>query len=104
MLRGISLDQDNLNRIAAMFAGATVDNVLVEPGAPCIGRSLVDLDLRKLTGATVIAIARGGEAVRNPGPDFRIAVEDILVLLGSHVELDRAMQLLTRAAAADGGG
>jgi len=96
MLRGISLEQENIGRIAALFAGATVDNYQVQPDSAAAGRTLGELDLRKATGATVVAIARSGKAVTNPNPDFRIEVDDILVLLGAHKELDMAVNLLTK--------
>ncbi|MEK6697508.1 MAG: cation:proton antiporter [Nitrospirota bacterium] len=96
MLRGISLDQEKIGRIAALFAGATVDNIQIDPQAPSVGKTLTQLDLRKATGATVIAIVRNGEAIKNPGPDFAIQGDDILVLLGGHKELDEAVNLLTR--------
>lgn len=96
MLRGISLDQENLGRIASLFAGATVDNILIEQGSPAAGRTLSELDIRKNTGATVIAIARNNEAVTNPGPGFSLQTDDIVVLLGAHAELDKAVQLLTK--------
>jgi CPA2 family monovalent cation:H+ antiporter-2 len=98
MLRGISLDQEKIGRIAALFAGATVDNIQIDPQAPSVGKTLTQLDLRKATGATVIAIVRSGEAIKNPGPDFAIQGDDILVLLGGHKELDQAVNLLTRGA------
>jgi CPA2 family monovalent cation:H+ antiporter-2 len=96
MLRGLSLDQENLGRIASLFAGATVDNILIERQSPAAGRTLRELDIRKNTGATVIAIARNGEAVTNPGPDFTLQPDDIVVLLGAHRDLDQAVNLLTR--------
>lgn len=96
MLRGISLDQENLNRVAALFAGATVDTVQVEPDSPASGRTLRDLDIRKNTNATVIAVARSGQAVTNPGPDYTLQPDDLVVLLGAHADLDRAVNLLTR--------
>ena len=96
MLRGISLDQEKINQVAAMFAAATVDNAQITSGAPCIGRSLRELDLRKVSGASVIAIVRDGAAMTNPGPDVTLRADDIVVVLGSHQELDLAMGLLTR--------
>jgi CPA2 family monovalent cation:H+ antiporter-2 len=96
MLRGYSLDQENIGRIAALFAGATVDHIQLDPDAPTVGRTLREIDLRKNTGATVIAIARNGEANTNPGPDFMLQSDDIVVLIGGHRELDEAMNLLTR--------
>ena len=96
MLRGLSLDQENLGRIASFFAGATVDNIMIEPESPAASRTLRELDIRKKTGATVIAVARNGEAVTNPGPDFALQPDDIVVLLGAHRDLDQAVNLLTR--------
>jgi CPA2 family monovalent cation:H+ antiporter-2 len=96
MLRGISLDQEKIDRIAAVFAAATVDNVQIQAGHPSRDRSLAELDIRRTTGATVIAVVRDGRAITNPGPDFRLGTDDILVLLGSHRELDMAVGLLTR--------
>jgi CPA2 family monovalent cation:H+ antiporter-2 len=98
MLRGLSLDQENIGRVAALFAGATVDNVQLDPGAPAVGRTLRDLDIRKNTGASVIAVARNGEANTNPGPDFVLLADDIVVLIGAHRELDLAVNLLTTRA------
>jgi CPA2 family monovalent cation:H+ antiporter-2 len=102
MLRGISLEQENLSRLASLFAGATVDNIQIQPESPASGKSLRELDIRRNTGATVIAIARNGEAVPNPGPDFKLEPDDIIVLLGAHRELDHAVNLLTRVAAEGG--
>jgi CPA2 family monovalent cation:H+ antiporter-2 len=96
MLRGLSLDQEKIGRLAALFAAATVDNVQVQPECACIGKSLRDLDIRRTSGATVLAIVRNGEAVTNPGIDFRLEADDILVLLGAHKELDAAATLLTQ--------
>ncbi len=95
MLRGVSLDQENLGRVAALFAGATVDNILIEPDSPAANRTLRDLDIRKKSGATVIAIARNGVATTNPEPDFMVQPDDIVVLLGAHRDLDEAVKLLS---------
>ena len=102
MLRGISLDQENVGRVAALFAGATVDNIQIDPGSTAAGRTLRELDIRKHSGATVIAIARSGEAITNPGPDFALQADDIVVLLGAHAELDKAVILLTGKFKSDG--
>ena len=96
MLRGISLDQENLGRIAELFADTTVDNILLDPDSPAVKRTLQELGIRKNTGATVIAVARHGEAITNPGPDLILQSGDIVVLLGAHVDLDRAVVLLTK--------
>jgi monovalent cation:H+ antiporter-2, CPA2 family len=102
MLRGLSLDQENIGRVAALFAGATVDNIQLQTDSPALGKTLRELDIRKNTGATVIAIARNGEANTNPGPDFRLGPDDIVVLIGAHRDLDKAVNLLTRKSEHEG--
>jgi CPA2 family monovalent cation:H+ antiporter-2 len=96
MLRGLSLDQENIGRVAALFVGATVDNIQLQADSPAAGKTLRELDIRKNTGATVIAIARNGEANTNPAPDFRLEPDDIVVLIGAHRDLDLAVNLLTK--------
>ncbi|HUI45479.1 MAG TPA: cation:proton antiporter [Nitrospirota bacterium] len=96
MLRGLSLDQEHLGRVSALLAGATVDNIQLESDSPAARKTLRDLDIRKNSGATVIAIARNGEATTNPAPDFMLQPDDIVVLIGSHRDLDMAVKLLTR--------
>ena len=102
MLRGISLDHENVDRIASLFAGATVDNIQLQPGSPAIGKTLKDLDIRRASGATVIAVVRNGEAATNPGPDYLLQLDDILVLLGAHRDLDEAAGLLTQRGQVEG--
>jgi len=102
MLRGISLDHENIGRIASLFAGATVDNIQLQPHSPAIDKTLKELDIRRATGATVIAVVRNGEATTNPGPDYQLRTDDILVLLGAHRDLDEATKLLTQRGKSEG--
>jgi K+/H+ antiporter YhaU regulatory subunit KhtT len=60
-----------------------------------IGKTLGELDLRKYTGATVIAAIRAGHSEINPGPEFKFQPDDIIVLLGSPEEIERAIERLT---------
>jgi K+/H+ antiporter YhaU regulatory subunit KhtT len=39
---------------------------------------------------------RNGEAITNPGAEFSLQIDDILVLMGAHKELDTAVDLLKR--------
>jgi CPA2 family monovalent cation:H+ antiporter-2 len=68
--------------------------VEVRAGAPCVGRSLKEIDLRGLTGATVLAIERaGGESVF-PAADERLREHDVLVLTGTEDAVTAACALL----------
>lgn len=66
-------------------------------GSACVGRSLKELDLRGLTGATVLAIERGaGESVV-PAADERLRGSDVLVLTGTQEAVAAACDLLGQA-------
>jgi CPA2 family monovalent cation:H+ antiporter-2 len=63
-------------------------------GAAAIGRTLAELDLRARTGATVLAIARGGGGVATPSPSEPLQRGDVLALAGSAEAIAAAQQVL----------
>ena len=63
-----------------------------------VGQSLASLDLRGRTGATVLAISRGGRAIVSPAADESLEAGDILALTGSAVAIEAAQLILTGAA------
>jgi CPA2 family monovalent cation:H+ antiporter-2 len=77
----------------ALEAGTT-DIFRIERGSPVAGQSLRDLDLRRQTGATVLAVVRDEEPDPNPGGDTVLEAGDDLVLVGSHAEIDQAFVVL----------
>ena len=78
----------------ALEAGTT-DIFRIERQSSVAGQSLRDLDLRRRTGATVLAVVRDEEPYPNPGADMILDTGDDLVLVGSHAEIDRAFNLLS---------
>ena len=70
--------------------------VPVAAGAPCVGRSLKELNLRGLTGATVLAIERGGGEVVFPTADEGLRENDVLVLTGTGEAVAAACELLSQ--------
>jgi CPA2 family monovalent cation:H+ antiporter-2 len=69
-------------------------------GSPAVGRTLASLNLRGATGATVLAIARGGEGVLVPTGHEELRADDVLALAGTHEAVTAAKELLSGAAAA----
>ncbi len=94
-LRGLRLERKRLDELSEYLAGTTADTLLILEGSPAAGKSLEELELRSRTGVTVVAAVRNGASNVNPGPEFRLQAGDILVLLGSHKELDDALQILS---------
>jgi CPA2 family monovalent cation:H+ antiporter-2 len=104
MLRGASLPLADLGQIAEAFGGVSTDILFIAGGSPVVGCTLGDLDLRGRMGVTVATAVRGGNTMINLGPDFRIAPEDILVLMGEEEQIERAVAYLKEAPEAKGAG
>jgi CPA2 family monovalent cation:H+ antiporter-2 len=66
----------------------------LEPSSPAIGRSLSQLNLRGITGASVLAIQRGEEGVLVPSASDVLKAGDVLALAGSHDAIAAARALL----------
>jgi CPA2 family monovalent cation:H+ antiporter-2 len=94
MLRAPSLAGERLESLASILETSVMDTFFVEEGCYVAGRTIEKLDLTQRTGSTVMAVVRKGKAHTNPPGDFAIAVGDMIVVLGSHEELNSAMKIL----------
>jgi CPA2 family monovalent cation:H+ antiporter-2 len=71
--------------------------VHVAHGSVADGITLAQLNLRGRTGATAVALSRGGEATVLPTAETLLREGDLLALSGSHEAIAEARQLLTGA-------
>jgi CPA2 family monovalent cation:H+ antiporter-2 len=78
------------------FEGLTPIALVV--GAPAIGKTLVELNLRAQTGASVLAISRDGGGTANPSPTEPLRAGDVLALAGSAEAIAAARELLLTTA------
>jgi len=81
-------------RIADFLSAGTAETFYVTRGSWPAGKTLRGIDLRKKTGATVIAVVRGDDSFASPGAEFTIASGDTLVLVASHGDMNRAFHFL----------
>ncbi|OJH34311.1 cation:proton antiporter [Cystobacter ferrugineus] len=75
--------------------------VRLESGSPAVGRTLAELNLRGMTGATVLAIRRGEDKVVVPTADEQLREGDVLALAGTHEAIDSARAVLSGSAPAE---
>jgi CPA2 family monovalent cation:H+ antiporter-2 len=94
MLRAPALTEGVSEAVLEALAAGTTDLYRLDADSPAVGQSLRDLDLRRRTGATVIAVVRGETPHPSPLPDTLLESGDTLVLVGSHEEIDRAFEVL----------
>jgi monovalent cation:H+ antiporter-2, CPA2 family len=63
--------------------------------SPAVGKSLAELNLRGITGATVLAIRRGSDGLLVPTASEVLRTDDVLALAGTHDAVDAARRLLS---------
>jgi CPA2 family monovalent cation:H+ antiporter-2 len=90
--RAIPLDQ-----LPREIVDAPVSSFRLPPAGWAVGRTLQELDLRNTTGATVLAVRRGGRTTTSPQGSFRLDAGDDIYLLGDDSDI-----LLARALVTDG--
>ncbi len=56
-------------------------------GKNLAGKSIEELDLRRRTGVTLIAVSRKGKNIVNPPPSLRFEEGDIIVVIGEHDQI-----------------
>jgi monovalent cation:H+ antiporter-2, CPA2 family len=72
-----------------------VERLRLPPDSPLVGKTLAATGLRTQTGALVLAVARGADEIATPGPHFRLAADDVLVVVGQPAQLRAAARLVT---------
>lgn len=82
-----------------VLAELKVEPVSLEPGSPGIGKSAVELNLRKATGASVVAVARAGQLLQAYAPSLVFEPGDLLFLAGESAQVRSALTVLTGAEA-----
>ena len=89
-------DAEPLEQVEALLPGMGGPVALaLAPGSPAVGRSLAQLNVRGLTGATVLEIHRSDEDVLVPGANDVLRGGDVLALAGSREAIASACRLLT---------
>ena len=76
----------------------------IEPGSALEGQTLAGVNLRGLTGATVLAIVRGDQQVLMPSGDEMLHEGDVLAVVGSHEAVESARTLIASDAGSVGQG
>lgn len=82
--------------IARLFAQVDMETYLVEEGGRTTGKTIGELQIRRRTGASVVAVMQDGRIWANPGPEHEITAGQVLVLVGSHQQVEEALALLSQ--------
>jgi trk system potassium uptake protein TrkA len=96
-------EHDAGRRLAHVLSGPGVlDQLELEPGftitelhvpQSMVGHSLLESNLRRRCGVTVLLVKRGSSVTVTPAPDYVFEAEDVLVVIGGDDDLARLHEL-----------
>jgi TrkA domain protein len=73
---------ERLSDLRHEVQGLAIEWVVVEADSPLAGRTIGDGKIRTQSGASVVAILRGGASFPGPGPDFTLQAGDTALVIG----------------------
>jgi CPA2 family monovalent cation:H+ antiporter-2 len=94
VLRRVELPVKSFPQKCEIISEIDTETYLINERTSSAGRSIKELRIRSTTGATVIAIRRGGEIIPSPEPDFIFKAGDVVYLIGKRENVLRAIGLL----------
>jgi CPA2 family monovalent cation:H+ antiporter-2 len=86
--------------LVGTMAGLRTEILRIDQGSPLAGKTLAESQLRSATGAAVVAVKSGDQALPNPAPETRLEVGDVVLLLGSKEQIAAATTLFSSPAGA----
>ena len=85
---------NNMQELLEVFRLTATKTHYIGEGSAAVGKTIAEINLRARSGVTIIAVVRGGKPNTNPAATFELSLGDVLVLVGSHAELDAAQGCL----------
>jgi TrkA domain protein len=82
-LLGASPVSEAVSAVQQQLEGLAIDWVTIPGGSPVVGTTIAEGAFRTRTGASIVAIVRGGTTLPAPGPDHRFEGGDVVVAVGT---------------------
>lgn len=74
---------ERLGELHRQVEGLVSEQIPITAGSSYDGRTLGDTRARTRTGASIVAVVRGGRVIASPRPDFAFQADDIVVVTGT---------------------
>ncbi len=71
-----------VEELEAVFGSLLIDWVTLQEASPGAGKTIGELQIRRRTGVTIVAIVREDQAITVPEPSERLRAGDRLVMIG----------------------
>lgn len=84
----------DLGKLELVLGALEIEWVTLDDESALVGRTLADSEMRRRTGASVVAVIRGEDAIPNPDIDTTFRVGDTLLLVGDDKQTEAARLLI----------
>ena len=74
--------------------GDDFHRLVLTADSPAVGGTVVSLNIRAKTGASIVSVVRDGHVYRNVGPELEFRIGDELLALGDAHQLGALKDLL----------
>jgi CPA2 family monovalent cation:H+ antiporter-2 len=95
MFRNLSRESSSFSSLDLHLPDIEVSSMRIEKGSSMVGKSLVELKLRKKYGVTVLAVCRDSQTFHNPEVDTPFFADDILYVMGVPEKLTESAKLFS---------
>lgn len=94
LMAGAKYEAVSTGRMEAILKELVIEWVKVEEGSKFIDKTIAELEIRRKTGVSVVAIDRQGKLIPTPDPfKEKILPGDILVVIGTRQQLNSFLEL-----------
>jgi CPA2 family monovalent cation:H+ antiporter-2 len=90
-LRSVELPRRHLFEKYEWLPEIEIDGYRIVEGSPLGEKTIKELQVRKKTGVTIIAVRRGKTVHTNPEPDFRLKAGDFMLFTGDRENMNNAL-------------
>ena len=96
-LRNVELPKRNLFDKCEWIPEMEIEGYRIPEGSHLVEKTITELQVRKKTGATIIAIRRGPKVYTNPEPDFKFKEGDIVLFASNREKMSSALTYFRQA-------
>ncbi len=94
ILAGAKYETVSTEKMELIMKDIVMEWIKVKENSKLINRTISELEIRRRTGASIIAIERGGKIIPNPDPyTEKIQLGDIVIVVGTRQQIKAFLDL-----------
>jgi TrkA domain protein len=94
ILGGLFFQPKQMDSMYVIMRELSIEWIKLEKRSRLIGKSIRQQEIRKRTGASIIAILRGGVGIPSPSPDEVLSENDTILIVGNREHVQKLRELL----------